>query len=161
MIGGFLITGWNVLYYQVFFIAGLLLYDFFISRESPVLNKKLALPVAFIVFLLINISLKVLNEVIADILTIALCFVIFDYLMFRKKINKGILTGLADISYTLYLVHLPLLLLYYAILSRVIEDLQFTERWPYYTGVVFALLVSIPLYAIIERPSIRLLKKIR
>ncbi len=161
LIAAFYISGFSIFYYQVFFIAGLLLYDLFMTRNKPLFNPGISLVLTLVLFVAINLVLKVWSETIADILTLGLCIVLFDHLLFRPKMKKGVLTGLADISYTLYLVHLPLLLLYYALISRITGDLIFFERWPYYSGVVFALLLAVPLYRLIERPSIRLLKNMR
>lgn len=68
---------------------------------------------------------------------------------------------LGDISYSLYLNHLPLLLLTYTLITLYTGSLVFYSRIPYYSGVIVAVLLTIPLYFIMEKPSIAYLKKLR
>jgi peptidoglycan/LPS O-acetylase OafA/YrhL len=68
---------------------------------------------------------------------------------------------LGDISYSLYLNHLPILLLTYSLITLYTGQLVFYSRAPYYSGVVIAVLLTIPLYKIIEQPSVAFLKKLR
>ena len=68
---------------------------------------------------------------------------------------------LGDISYSLYLNHLPVLLFTYSLITLYTGQLVYYSRIPYYTGVCVAVLVTIPLYLLTEKPSIAYLKKLR
>lgn len=101
------------------------------------------------------------SEKFSDMVTVVYSFFIFDYILYFVAKKNVALMKLGDISYTLYLNHLPLLLLGYSILTFYSGKLVFYNRLPYYSGVLFALIGAIPLYLIIEKPSIKLLKSIR
>ncbi|MFZ1369259.1 MAG: hypothetical protein WAR78_02690, partial [Ferruginibacter sp.] len=68
---------------------------------------------------------------------------------------------LGDISYSLYLNHLPLLLLSYSVITLYAGQLVFYSRIPYYSGVIIAVLITIPIYLVSEKPSVAYLKKLR
>jgi len=68
---------------------------------------------------------------------------------------------LGDISYSLYLNHLTILLFSYTLLTLYTGKLVFYSRLPYYSGVIIAVLVTIPLYLLMEKPSVAYLKKLR
>ena len=68
---------------------------------------------------------------------------------------------LGDISYSLYLNHLPLLLLTYTLITLYTGSLVFYSRKPYYSGVIMAVLLTVPLYWITEKPSVAYLKRFR
>jgi peptidoglycan/LPS O-acetylase OafA/YrhL len=159
----FLLTGWNVFYLQVFFLGGLLLYDYFDNRSAkPVVrSRRFYFLLLGILYVAVNISIKLFPDWVADVLTFVFCFFLFDHIFYFVKGKHTALTKLGDISYTLYLTHLPLLMLFYAFITLWTGKLVFYSRLPYYAGVLFAVLCSIPLYYLVERPSITILKKIR
>lgn len=161
--GLFLITGYHIFYYQVFFVAGLLLYDYFSSfSKAPVLsNIKIYALLLVVFFLAVNLTNKLISEKFSDMVTLVYCFFIFDFILYHAKKPSVYLMRLADMSYTLYLNHLPLLLISYSFLTLYTGKLVFYNRLPYYGGALFALLAAIPLYLLIEKPSISLLKKLR
>lgn len=159
----FLLTGWTVFYYQLFFIAGLLLYDYFsgFSLKPVIKNRWLYLLVLAVFFVAVNISIKMVSENFSDMVTLVFSFFIFDYILhFVKKKNNGLMK-LGDISYSLYLNHLPLLLLSYSVITLYAGQLVFYSRIPYYSGVIIAVLITIPIYLVSEKPSVAYLKKLR
>ena len=159
----FLLTGLQVFYYQVFFIGGLLLYDYFAKEATkPVIkNKLIYIGLLVLLFIAVNISNRAISEKFSDIVTLFYSFFIFDYILhFVRKENKPWMK-LGDISYTLYLNHLPLLLIFYSFITKLKGRLVFYDRGPYYLGVLFALILAIPLYYLVEKPSINLIKKLR
>lgn len=159
----FLLTGWVVFYYQVFFIAGLLLYDYFFNySKNPIIKSNLLYIVVLLLFFVaVNLTNRILSEKISDIVTLVFSFFIFDYVLWFVHKKNIVLMKLGDISYSLYLNHLPLLLITYSIITLYAGKLVFYNRLPYYSGVVVAVLLSIPLYLLMERPSINYLKKLR
>lgn len=159
----FLVTGWSIFYYQVFFVVGLLLYHYFINiAQSPVIkNKTLYLAVLAAFYIAVNLSNKMVSEKCSDMVTLVFSFFIFDYILFFIKNKNKWLMKLGDISYSLYLNHLPVLLLAYSVITLCTGRLVFYSRVPYYTGVVIAVLVTIPIYLVTEKPSVAYLKKLR
>jgi peptidoglycan/LPS O-acetylase OafA/YrhL len=159
----FLLTGCNIFYYQIFFVAGLMLYDYFNNRsKKPVIKtRSMYLVVLAAFFIGVNVSNKMVSEKFSDIVTIIFSFFIFDYILHFIKRKNNLLMKLGDISYTLYLTHLPILMIVYSSVTLYTGKLVFYSRLPYYSGVLIAVLISIPLYLIIEKPSVVFLKKLR
>ncbi len=159
----FFFTGNHIFYYQLFFLAGLLLYDYFRNySHQPVIKKKFLYGVIlFCFFIAVNLSNKMISEKFSDMVTLVYSFFIFDYILYYVNKKNKALMKLGDISYTLYLNHIPLLLLGYSIITILTGQLSFFSRVPYYSGVLFALGLSIPLYLLVEKPSILYLKKLR
>ncbi|MBK8611234.1 MAG: acyltransferase [Chitinophagaceae bacterium] len=159
----FLITSLHLFYYQLFFVGGIFLYDYFKNYSTgPILKNKLiyaALLIGF--FIAVNLSNKMISEKFSDLVTLIFSFFIFDYVLYFVKNKNKWLMKLGDISYTLYLNHLPVLLLGYCLVTLYTGKLVFYSRVPYYAGVLFALLLAVPLYYMAEKPSIAFLKKLR
>lgn len=154
---------WRILYFQIYFIGGLLAYDYFNEYSAKPLIPKRILYVGFlaVLYLLINYTSSKVSSECADMITFVFCIFLFDYIFYFVRAKNTFLMKLGDLSYTLYLNHLPLLMIFYAFITLWAGKLVFYSRLPYYAGVVFAILASIPLYYLIERPSINLLKKLR
>lgn len=161
--GLFLLTGWTIFYYQVFFVAGLMLYDYFFNySKAPVIkNSVVYLFVLALFFIAVNVSNKAISEKCSDMVTLVFSFFIFDYVLYFIKRKNYLLMKLGDISYSLYLNHLPLLLVTYSLIALYTGNLVFYSRIPYYSGVIIAVLLTIPLYLITEKPSVAYLKKLR
>lgn len=159
----FFVTGWSIFYYQLFFVAGLLLYYYFMhTAQNPVIkNKTVYLAVLAIFYVAVNLSNKMVSEKCSDIVTLVFSFFIFDYILFFIKNKNRWLMKLGDISYSLYLNHLPVLLLTYSLVTLYTGRLVFYSRVPYYSGVIIAVLVTIPIYLVTEKPSVAYLKKLR
>ena len=159
----FLASGYEVFYYQFFFLGGLLLYQYFSMRsQKPLIgNKTFYSFLLLFLFVAVNLANKLVSEKFSDIVTLLYCIFIFDYILYYVNKSPHVLIKLADMSFTLYLNHLPLLLLGYSFLTLYTGQLVFVSRLPYYAGVLVALLLSIPIYQLIEKPSIKLLKKLR
>jgi peptidoglycan/LPS O-acetylase OafA/YrhL len=159
----FLLTGSIIFYYQIFFIAGLILHDYFFNfSQAPVIkNKTLYLAVLAMFFIAVNVSNKMISEIFSDMVTLVFSFFIFDYVLHHIKNKNKLLMKLGDISYSLYLNHLPILMAVYAVITLFTGKLVFYSRLPYYTSVLIAVVVAIPIYLITEKPSVAYLKKLR
>jgi len=159
----FLLTGWHIFYYQVFFVAGLILYDYFSNfSKGPVIKYRVPyLALLALFFIAVNVSNKMVSEKFSDMVTLVLSFFIFDYILWFIKRKNNLLMKLGDISYSLYLNHLPMLMLIYSLITLYTGQLVFYSRIPYYAGVVITVLLVIPVYFLTERPSIAYLKKLR
>lgn len=159
----FLLTNIPIFYYQIFFVTGLILYDYFFNfSKAPVLsNKVLYLIILFGFFVAVNLSNRMVSEKFSDMVTLVFSFFIFDYVLWFVHHKNTLLMKLGDISYSLYLNHLPLLLLTYSVVTLYAGKLVFYNRLPYYLGVLVAVLLTIPLYRFTEKPSIVYLKRLR
>lgn len=159
----YLITGWSVFYYQLFFIAGLMLYDYFNSMsQAPVVKNKMLYAIILAgFFVAVNVANRAVSEKFSDMVTLVYAFFIFDYIVYFTSRKNKMWMKLGDISYSLYLNHLPLLLLFYSAITLYTGKLVFYSRLPYYSGVVFAVLLTIPLYILMEKPSVKYLRKLR
>lgn len=157
------LTGFSVFYYQLFFVAGLLLYDYFlrVSKQPVIKNKTLYLFVLAGFFVAVNLSNKMVSEKFSDMVTLLFSFFIFDYILHFIRRKNTLLMKLGDISYSLYLNHLTLLLLTYSVVTLYTGKLVFYSRLPYYSGVLVAVLLTIPLYLFTEKPSVAYLRKLR
>ena len=159
----FLLTKSSLFYYQVFFICGLILYDYFttISKRPLIKSKPLNIGLLVIFFIAVNITNRMISETASDIVTLLYSFFIFDYILYFIKNKNTIGMRLGNISYTLYLNHLPLLLLLYSLITLQTGKLVFYNRGPYYAGVVFAVLLAVPLYYLIEKQSVKLIRRLK
>ncbi len=159
----FLLTSVHVFYYQLFFLSGFFLYDYFKNYAvKPVIKNRIIYGFLLALFFVaVNLSNKMVSEKFSDMVTVVYSFFIFDYMLYFVHKKNSLLMKLGDISYTLYLNHLPLLLLGYSLLTLYTGQLVFYSRIPYYSGVLFALLLAFPLYYIAEKPSIAVLKKLK
>jgi peptidoglycan/LPS O-acetylase OafA/YrhL len=159
----FLITRWHIFYYQLFFLAGLMLYNYFFnySKGSVIKNKTVYMVLLALFFVAVNVSNKMVSEKFSDIVTLVFSFFIFDYILYFVKNKNKWLMKLGDISYSLYLNHLPILLLVYSLITLYTGQLVYYSRIPYYAGVIIAVIITIPLYLLTEKPSVAYLKKLR
>jgi peptidoglycan/LPS O-acetylase OafA/YrhL len=159
----FLLTGFSIFYYQVFFVAGLLLYKYFFTSSTGAVIKSRALNIILLVifFIAVNLSNKMVSEKFSDMVTLVFSFFIFDYILYFIRNKNSLLMKLGDISYSLYLNHLPILMLFYSILTLYTGNLVFYSRVPYYSGVIIAVIITLPLYFLTEKPSVAYLKKLR
>lgn len=152
----------DILYYQLFFIAGLYLYDYFNSVQKPIFKKRLFYGfLILILFVGINILVNTTSEIVADVATFFMTFLIFDLILNSGFRVSGYLLKLGDVSYTLYLNHLTLLLLMYTLLSTITGRFIFYERWPYYIAAGSCVVLVLPIYYLAEKPSLKLIKKLK
>lgn len=159
----FILTGYDIFYYQIFFVAGLMLYKYFFNHSNAPLikNKAMYIVLLIIFFVADNISNKMISEQFSDFATLVYSFFIFDYILYFIKRKNKWLMKLGDISYSLYLNHLPLIMAIYTLFTLYTGKLVFYSRLPYYSAIPIVVLLVIPLYLLMEKPSIVFLKKMR
>ncbi len=154
-------TKLDIAYYQLFFLTGLFLYDYYsmAKRKTIIKNRTLNFIVVIVMFLMLNALATLKSEYATDLFMIVYSFVIFDFFLLQKINPFRIFVKLGNISYTLYLNHLSILLIFYALMTLVTKELVFFDRIYYYSGVLLALGSSIIFYYLIERPSLQILQK--
>lgn len=165
LVGGLLLavaTGSLVVFCQLFFLVGMLLYQGF----ERGLRLPFALPVwlyctAFAGFYLgIYVLSKFGYDYPASLLTVALAFLALEFLLTRTVRVPRAVTWFSQVSYSVYLNHMWALLLYYAVLSRLSGELVFYSRWPYYTGAVIAVICALPGYYLVEKPALAYMRRV-
>ncbi|MFT3981655.1 MAG: acyltransferase [Ferruginibacter sp.] len=149
-------------YFQLFFLCGMFLYDYYSkSRELFLKNTRLYLPLILMLYCGINLLIKFSLQHVANVAALILAVLAFDYLLSGKqKINKFFI-GLADMSFSLYLNHLWVLLICYCVAVQYFGTLIIFQRYPYYIGVLVALPVCWLLYLLVEKKSLILINKVK
>jgi peptidoglycan/LPS O-acetylase OafA/YrhL len=154
------VTGNFVVFCQLFFLVGMLLYQGF----ERGLRLPFSLPgwlycMAFVgMYLGIYWLSKQDYTYLASFLTVALAFLALEFLLTRTVRVPRAVMWFSKVSYSVYLNHMWALLLYYAVLSRISGELVFYSRWPYYTGAILAVICSLPVYYLVEKPTLAYLQ---
>jgi peptidoglycan/LPS O-acetylase OafA/YrhL len=147
-------TGSYIAYCQLFFLVGILFYKGFDrGLRVPVVLPTWLYGAAFIgLYLGVYLLGKLSHVYFRDILTVVLAFLALEFLLTRTIRVPRVVVWFSKVSYSVYLNHMWVLLLYYAVLSRLSGDLVFYSRWQYYTGALLSIIFSLPVYYIIEKP---------
>ena len=155
--GAVVVVGWTagnmLIQAQLFFLVGMLSYDFF-SRgyRLPWSLPKWVYYVAFLGLYLVTYGAGKLGwHWTASLLMIGLALLLFEFLLTRPLRLPRACVFLSKASYAIYLNHLWALLLYYGLLSRLTGTLVFYSRWPYYSGVLVAVALSLPSYWLVDK----------
>jgi len=152
----------KILYYQSFFVIGTLIYKYLYQQEKKIMLSKFTLCLLIIVFYCImNVFVKFNMYYFGDAICILLYISGLYVLLTTKIVIPKILAMISTQSYSLYLFHIPILMLYYSILSLFTDTNIFYSRIPYYTGVIVAVLFNIPLYYAFEYQSLKLISKLK
>jgi peptidoglycan/LPS O-acetylase OafA/YrhL len=152
-----LVIGWTtnslLIQSQLFFLLGMLCYDFFSKGyRLPWLLPNWTYYGAFLLLYLATYGLGKLGWFwLACVPMVALTFLLFDFVLTRPIHVPRVCVFISKASYAIYLNHLWALLLYYAVLSRFTGVLVFYSRWPYYSGVLIAVLLSLPSYWLVDK----------
>lgn len=155
------VTHSNMVFCQVFFLTGTLFCDVFTQGyQLPWQTPKWAYYLFFSALYVVIYLLSKYGYMYApSVLTILLAFVAFEFLLRYKLQIPALLTWLSNISYSVYLNHMWVLMLCYALLTRVSGQIVFYNRWPYYIGAVIAILLSSGLYYMVEKPVIAYIRR--
>lgn len=160
-VAAYLLTQQPVFYFQLFFLAGMFLYDYYEQGRTLFLRSKaLYLPLIAVLYIATNLLTKLPVQHIANMAALLLAVVSFDYLLTGRQHNK-LFTRLADISFSLYLNHLWVLLICYAVAVRYFNELVIYQRWPYYVSVLITLPVAGLLYRLVEKRSLTLIAAVK
>jgi peptidoglycan/LPS O-acetylase OafA/YrhL len=112
-------------------------------------------------FVITNVLTKVAYKPLSDIAAVVTTIVAFDYIIIHGIKKNKLLVKLADISYTLYLNHLPILLICYCFFSMAFHKLIFFERYPYYISIVIATGLCYFIYLLVEKKSLSIIKSVK
>jgi peptidoglycan/LPS O-acetylase OafA/YrhL len=154
----------NILYYQLYFMGGMFLYDFYRSGRFFFAHRKihrivymLAFPILYVA---INVVVKV-NHLAADLATLAILIMAFDLIIYHGIKERKILTELSNVSFSLYLNHMPVLTICYCIFNILLHKLIFFERYPYYVAIPIAFTVCYSSYFVAEKPSLKVISALK
>ncbi len=162
MFTGFILTRSDFFYYQLYFLAGMFLFDYYKEKRKLFLKGKFFyIPLIVIGFLATNLLAKQSSILFSDIAALFTVLLLFDYLIVTSASYNRFFQKLADISFTLYLNHLPILMICYIIFSRIFNKLIFYERYPYYLGVIVSVIICSIFFKYIEAKSLFLINKIK
>jgi len=151
--------------YGFYFFLGASFYDFLEKRTlekvnfSPVLGYFVLVLLLFATIASGIVEMKPWSHVIACFFTLVSIVVLLKYPIPSSLFYRiGIFLG--DISYTLYILHLPVYYLIYAILYEWSGQSIFYERW-YWLSIPIVLVVSYLSYLCIEKPSLQWIAKLK
>lgn len=96
----------------------------------------------------------------AGISAFCLIVVFLKYEFKKSWFIKGIIK-LGEISYSLYLVHLPVLIFMYVIVFKYSNELVFYNRIWYVTGILVSVIAGIILYRLVEKPSMNVINQVK
>ena len=126
----YLFTKSNIFYFQLCFLSGMFLYDYYSkSRGLFLRNSRLYLPLILLLYCATNLLTKLPVQHFANITELLMAALAFDYLLTGKQTYNRFFQRLADMSFTLYLNHLWILLICYCIAFRYFGSLIIYQRY--------------------------------
>ncbi len=155
--------------YFIFFGVGILLQILFARNEQKLIktkiNKWIVLPLILVSFLAILFFLKVKDvPVFVELFTVVLSVLsIYALLLYEIKILwlKRILVYLGEVSYSLYLSHIPFFILFYSIGFYFTNEITFYSRGPYWVMSFLVVPFTLIVYYGAEKPSLKLIRQIK
>lgn len=155
----------HIIRFSMFFYFGVLLYDL-VKQTAPekfMPNRFISFALVFL-FLAITVGLGaieagVISLFAASLLTIAAILTLMAHPL-RKSAFFKFGSFLGDVSYSLYVFHLPVFYLCYAIVGKITEQYIFYNRI-YWLFIPIAIIVSYIFYRGIEKPSLHWIRKIK
>lgn len=153
--------------YNFYFALGQFIYLYkeqILAKFDKRNYKTLLLVVALILFILFD-TLALLKQhfwsgFVSGISVFCLIVVFLKYDFKKTWLIKGIIK-LGEISYSLYLVHIPVLIFIYSLLYMFTKELFFYNRGWYVIGVLFSVAAGVLLYKTAEKPSMKLINRIK
>jgi len=173
--GTFVITMYNpgeiylryLFEYNFYFALGQFIYIYkeqILAKFDGRNYKTLLLAATLVLFVLFD-ALALAKQhfwsgIVAGISVFCLIVVFLKYDFKKTWLIKGIIK-LGEISYSLYLVHLPVLIFMYALIFMYTKNLIFYNRLWYATGILFSVAAGVLLYRLVEKPSMNLINGIK
>lgn len=153
--------------YNFYFALGQFIYIYkeqILAKFDGRNYKAVLLTAALILFVLFD-ALALLKQhfwsgIVAGISVFCLIIVFLKYDFKNTWLIKGIIK-LGEISYSLYLVHIPVLIFIYSLIYMFTKELVFYNRIWYVAGVLISVMAGILLYNTAEKPSMKLINRIK
>ncbi|MCP9750113.1 acyltransferase [Ferruginibacter sp. HRS2-29] len=152
--------------YNFYFAVGITLYTYrdvagqIITKRNfkwPILICCFFLTIGFIALTIAKVSL--LPNILAVMTAVLLMLLLLNYEI-GNTIFVKMIKSLGKISYSLYLIHVPVLIAVMALLNRYTGK-QFFYGHVYWIGVLASLLAGYAFYRIAEGPSLRLISSLK
>lgn len=150
--------------YLLFFMMGIWLFKYLSAGK---LNLRfggakffiLLLVFLFIISVVVSLTFnKRFSFLFAGILATFSIYYVIKFEVKSKILNRGLI-WLGEISYSLYLIHIPLYILFYSLAYCLFKAYKYHSPWVHYLPVLFVLPVAAAFYYLIEEKSLRLIKK--
>ena len=154
-VAAFCITHNRYLHAQIFFLAGMMYYD--ILTKGFTMPVKLPSVCYYITFIALYLGIHYLtdpahsHERLASILTLFFSFIGLYFFLHREGKLPKPMKWLSEISYSVYLNHVWVLMLYYTILSYFNSPLIFNSYLPLVSGAIISIGVSAVFYSQVEK----------
>lgn len=153
--------------YNIFFVVGITLYKNYSSIETFFLRSRniFLLLTMLLFFFMVGIKFMLGTDNKLTLLLSALLSVYMLINFLHYNITNLFIHFIGKMSYTIYITHFASIYLYIFLLDKVGLELPFhtsiREWWIWIVGIVFCILLSVPLYFFAEKPTKYLLEKIR
>jgi peptidoglycan/LPS O-acetylase OafA/YrhL len=154
-----------VFYYLVYFFIGYNLYDW--CKKNIVTSKFLPKPIAYILMFILFIAtvyMGIVNHstysfLVSAVFTSFTIVTLLKYPIEHRLLYKPLVL-LGDISYTLYIFHLPFYFLLYSILVSITHQYIYYVRI-YWIAVIIVLFLSYLMYQLVERKTFYYIQKLK
>ncbi|MCB0709089.1 MAG: acyltransferase [Chitinophagaceae bacterium] len=153
--------------YNFYFALGQFIYIYkeqILSKFDGRNYKPILLTVTFGLFILFDVLALAKQHfwagIAAGISAFCLIVVFLKYEFKKNWFIKGIIK-LGEISYSLYLVHLPVLIFMYVLIFKYSNELVFYNRIWYVTGILVSVIAGIILYRLVEKPSMNIINQVK
>lgn len=159
------IPGMFFLYYNLFFAIGIVLYKYYNKIKQLLLfRKSVFVSIAgtlFVAMVIIRFKLGGDNKITLAISSVFAVLMILHFLEY--KVSNSVLLFFGKMSYTIYITHLASMCLFFVILQEMgfPFHLKISEFYIWPIGVLFCLVMAIPLYYLGEYPTKKILKSMR
>ncbi|MBO0356908.1 acyltransferase [Hymenobacter sp. BT186] len=155
LVVAFCITHNRYVHAQIFFLAGMLYYN--ILAKGFTLPFKLPSACYYVAFGVLYIGIHYFSdpahshERLASILTLTISFIGLYFFLHREGTLPRPMKWLSEISYSVYLNHVWVLMLYYSVLSYFSSPLIFNGYGPLVSGAALSIGISAVFYAQVEK----------
>lgn len=151
--------------YNIFFTAGIALFHNYDSVRSFLKLNRIKVVLFSIILLaaMIIIRYKTSEDNKITIILSALFSVILIIHFLENHITNKFVSFLGAMSYTIYISHMASLFLFKGILLKVgvISSVHISQPWVWPIGVLFCIAISYGLYILAEKPTKKILDKLR
>jgi len=153
--------------YNFYFALGQFIYvykDAILAKLEGKNYKRLLLAIAFVLYVAFDLCYLKKYFFMANFLagiTVFLLIVAFLKYDFKNTLFVKAIIKLGEISYSLYLVHLPVLLFLYCAVHVVTKDFFYYNRIWYITGVLLSIPIGFLFYIGVEKPSIKIISHLK
>ena len=153
--------------YLLYFLSGIYLYRFFIAGKLRIIknsiwfNKNVLLSIILVLFFSAQLqgfsAYKSLSFLAATIMAMAWIIYLLLYGAKNGFFTKAFVF-LGKISYSLYLIHVPLLLFFYSIVFYLFSSYSYTSPWVYLLFAFLVLPLAFGFYLLFEKFSFSLIE---